>query len=234
MPALSLSKLVSFNDAHWRRSSDLGQCLMAAHLDTILFPNFLGKQMQIGYVVKDIDAALRFWTEQMKVGPFVIVKESLGDRRFVHRGKVSDVKMSVALSYIGETQIEVIAQSNSAPSPYTEFFASGREGLQHVAFTTDDYAQACRQLEACGFEEVCSVQLSDGTKNVSYYSGPPHLGAMVELIPMTPARQRYYAAIKKLAQEWDGSQPVRRFKTRAEFLASDVCNPEEMPQGNPR
>lgn len=183
----------------------------------------LGPQLQLSFVVKDIDAALKFWTEQMGVGPFVVFEQSLGNRRFVHRGAVSDVRMSVALSYRGDTQIEIITQSNSAPSMYSEFFETGREGLQHIAFAADDYELACRRLEEAGFEEISSIQMPDGTKNVSYYSGPKHLGVMVEVVPMTPARRIYYGRIKALADAWDGSRPVRRFRDATEFLASDEC-----------
>lgn len=188
-----------------------------------LFPSFLDGSVQLGFVVKDLDAALRFWTEEMQVGPFIVIEESLGDRHFIHRGQKSDVKMSVALSYRGEVQIELIAQSNDAPSIYTEFFDRGGEGLQHIAFMTEEYEKAGRKLEQSGYEEVCSIQTADGIKNVSYYSGPAHLGVMVELVPMTPLRKKYYNGIKVLANSWDGSHPVRKYPTRAEFLNSDVC-----------
>ena len=188
-----------------------------------LLPTFLGPGIQLAFVVKDLDAALRFWTEEMQVGPFVVFEESLGERQFVHRGQPSDVKMSVALSYRGDTQIELITQSNGAPSLYSEFFARGGEGLQHIAFAADDYEQACRRLEHSGFQEVSSIQTRDGVKNVSYYVGPAHFGVMVEVVPMTPARQKYYGTIRALAQTWDGSRPVRKFRNSAEFMASDEC-----------
>lgn len=186
--------------------------------------DLLEPDLQLSFVVKDLDAALRFWTETMGIGPFVVFEQSLGDRKFVHRGKASDVRMSVALSYRGETQIELITQSNSAPSMYSEFFATGGEGLQHIAFAAADYEKACRELEALGFEEISSIHTPDGTKNVSYFKGPKHLGVMVELVPMTPARRIYYGRIKSLASSWDGSRPIRRFRDSAEFLASDECN----------
>jgi hypothetical protein len=192
--------------------------------DVSFLPSSLGKRMQLGFVVKDLDAALRFWTEEMKVGPFVVIEESVGDRKFIHRGQPSDVQMSVALSYRGDVQIEIIAQANSAPSPYTEFFASGRQGLQHLAFCPEDYEKACGELERSGFKEVMSLYTSDGTKNVSYFESPPYLGLMVELVPFTPMRQTYYGAIKSLTETWDGSRPVRRFKSRAEFMSSLDCN----------
>lgn len=186
--------------------------------------NVLGPHLQLGFVVRDLDAALAFWTQEMGVGPFIVFEHSLGNRRFVHRGETSDVRMSVALSYRGETQIEIITQSNSAPSMYTEYFASGGEGLQHIAFTAEDYPLACATLEAKGFEEISSIQMADGTKNASYYASPKHVGAVVEVVPMTPARQTYYARIKDLATTWDGkTRPVRRFRDNAEFLASHDC-----------
>ena len=46
----------------------------------------LGPDLQISFVVKDLDAALDFWTRQMGVGPFVVFEKSLGDRRFVLYG----------------------------------------------------------------------------------------------------------------------------------------------------
>ncbi|MNL50474.1 hypothetical protein D3C87_1734930 [compost metagenome] len=82
--------------------------------------------MQLAFVVPDLDEALHFWTAKMKVGPFVVIEDAMGDRRFLHRGAVSPVEIRLAFSYIGDTQIEVISPSNQAPSPYTEFLGEQR------------------------------------------------------------------------------------------------------------
>lgn len=185
---------------------------------------FLGQKMQLGYVVADMDAALRYWSETFKVGPFVVIEESVGDRRFMHRGRQSDVRMSVAFSYFGDVQVEFISQHNDAPSPYTEFLAGGRTGgLHHLAFWPPDYAGACAELEKHGFAEVCTIEMQDGTKNVSYYNGPAHLGTMIEIVPYTPARAKYFGGVKALAENWDGSRPIRRYKDRAAYMASADC-----------
>ncbi|MDR6858782.1 VOC family protein [Variovorax guangxiensis] len=187
------------------------------------FPAFLGERMQLAFVVPHLDEALRFWTETLKVGPFVVIENAMSDRHFVHRAQPSAVEMSLAFSYIGETQIEVIAQTNSAASPYKEFLDSGRQGLQHVAFWPDDWAGACQELERSGFQEVCSAEAASGGGKVVYYSGPAHLGVMLEIAPMTAERARYFGGIKALADSWDGSRPVRKFCSRADYLASDDC-----------
>lgn len=184
---------------------------------------FLGQGIQLGIVVKDFEAALQFWIEKMKVGPFVTFEESLGDRQFFHREQRSDVQMKVALAYRGETQIELIQQLNAAPSTYTEFLDAGKEGLHHLGFFPEDMAEAVKAVESQGFVEVSSIRTPDGERNAIYYEGIPHLGVQFELAPLTVARKTYFAGIKALSHNWDGTRPVRRYKTRADFMNSPEC-----------
>jgi hypothetical protein len=68
---------------------------------------------------------------------------------------------------------------------------------------------------------VTSFYLPDGTRNVAYYEAPGAVGALVEIVPMTPARTAYFSRIQRLCQTWDGvTRPVRRFADREAFLAS--------------
>jgi catechol 2,3-dioxygenase-like lactoylglutathione lyase family enzyme len=194
-----------------------------AALDRALLPFCLGRRMQVSFVVEDLDEAMRFWTEKMGVGPFVLLENAMKDRQFTYRGRRTPVEASLAFCYVGDVQIELIAQTNQAPSPYRDFLESGRQGIHHIAFWPDDCDSACKELVRAGFDEVLSIQSPDGGNKVGYYSGPAHFGVMVEIAPMTPDRSTYFAAIKALADTWDGSRPVRRFASRAEFLASKDC-----------
>ena len=183
-------------------------------------PAFLGKRIQLAFVVKDLEAALRYWTETLKVGPFVVIEKSVGDRKVVHRGVETKMDMTLAFAYMGDVQIELIHQTNDAPSPYKEFTDSGREGLHHVAYWPEDFEGACGYLESSGFREICSIYMADGNRNVAYYCAPDFIGAMVEIVPMTPARATYFGRIQRLCANWDGTRPVRRFVDREAFLAS--------------
>lgn len=194
---------------------------MIAKIEDLGLPDVLGPRMQVGMVVNDLQAAMAFWVEQMSIGPWIVIEEGIGDRRFVYRGEASDVTFAVAFSYAGETQFELIAQTNHAPSPFRDFLASGREGIHHLGFWPENFLDSCDSLERAGFEELCSIYLPDGTRNGTYYTGPPVVGGILELAPMTPFRKTYMTAIEKLATEWDGKRPVRRFATREEFIASD-------------
>ncbi|KRB49110.1 hypothetical protein ASE04_18160 [Rhizobium sp. Root708] len=91
----------------------------------------LGRRLQLAYVVRNIDDAMAFWTKVLKVGPFVVIENSRGGRiGAVQRG----VDFTIAFAYFGDVQIELIHQSNDAPSSYKEFLDAGREGLHHLAF----------------------------------------------------------------------------------------------------
>jgi hypothetical protein len=129
--------------------------------------------------------------------------------------------MELAFAYMGDIQIELMHQTNDAPSPYKEFLDSGREGLQHVAFWPEDFHRACEYLEASGFIEITSFYMPDGTRNVAYYETPAVLGTMIEIVPMTADRTAYFSRMQRLCETWDGvTRPIRRFADRAAFLAS--------------
>jgi hypothetical protein len=43
---------------------------------------------------------------------------------------------------------------------------------------------------------------------------------MIELVPMTEERVKYFSKIQELTRRWDGDKGVLRFKNRTEFLQS--------------
>lgn len=183
-------------------------------------PYILGRQMQMAWVVADLDRALSYWTSELNVGPFVVFEGSIGNRRVLHRGEATGFDMSLAFSYLGDMQIELVTPMNDEPSPYREFLSSGRQGLHHLGFWPEDFEGACRAVEKVGFTEACSIYQPDGAVSASYYDAPDHFGTMVELVPMTSQRRQYFGRIRSLVENWDGADPIRKFASREEFLAS--------------
>lgn len=183
---------------------------------------YLGERWQAAYVVRDLGEALRYWTEVLKVGPFIQMDSSRGTRKILYRGQETMADYAVAFAYWGDVQIELVNPINDEPSVFKEFLDSGREGLQHVCYWPDEMDTACAQLEASGFTERTSVIHADGTRDIVYYDPPAHLGTMVEIVRMNEDRRAYFGRIESLARSWDGvTRPVRRYASRAEFLASD-------------
>ncbi|QQS14711.1 MAG: VOC family protein [Rhodospirillales bacterium] len=165
-----------------------------------------GDIRQLGYVVRDIDAALRHWTDVLGVGPWFYV-ERLPVVDFRYKGAPSDVAMSVALANSGDVQIELIQQRNDAPSMYRDFLADGQEGLQHVSTWPEDYDGVVAAALAAGHRIGQSGATARGP--FAYFETGILPGTVMEIAELTPTRARQFAAIAAAARGWDGSDPVR-------------------------
>jgi hypothetical protein len=167
-----------------------------------------GKVCQNGYVVRDIDAALKFWTEVLRVGPFFYVPSVKVDW-FRYRGTDSPVEMSIALANSGDLQIELIQQRNDAPSMYLDFLDSYGEGLQHMScWSTDDQALYDRAI-AAGFSVGHEGQIGGPKGRFAYFETIGHPGTVIEISDISGSKGRFFERIKAASADWDGSDPVR-------------------------
>lgn len=169
---------------------------------------FFGKVCQNGYVVRDIEAALKHWTEVMGVGPFYYIDRVKCDW-FTYRGEPSPVEMSIALGNTGDLQIELIQQRNDAPSMYMDFLNAGREGLQHMSWWTTDYQAAYDRALAAGFKVGHEGQIGGPQGRFVYFDTETHPGTVIEMSDISGAKGKFFEHIRKAAIDWDGSDPVR-------------------------
>src|ERR1700719_3997028 len=96
------------------------------------------KGTQWGIVVADIEAAMQHWIKVFNVGPFFHIRKiRRHEHNAIYKGNPTDVQITVAFSYFGETQLEIIQQLNDSPSPYRDFLEVGRSGIQHIGFWSD-------------------------------------------------------------------------------------------------
>ena len=166
---------------------------------------------------------MRHWLETFGVGPFLCMERGVAHPPAVtlHRSEPVTVELKLGFAFMGEVQIELIEQTNDAPSPYTEFLAAGREGLQHLGFWVHDYAVATARVEAAGYRPVYEIPVTGQEETIIYYESPPEYGPMLELVP--PQWRRSREAVRKAIGAWTGGDPVLRYDTYAEFLQkSDV------------
>jgi catechol 2,3-dioxygenase-like lactoylglutathione lyase family enzyme len=168
-----------------------------------------GAVRQNGYVVRDIEAALRHWTEVLRVGPFYCF-ERVAVEDFRYRGEPSPIEVSIALANSGELQIELIQQRNDAPSMYRDFVASGREGLQHIAYWTETMDADLERAAEAGWRIGQSGQIGGADGRFVYFDTEAHPGTVVELSEVSGPKGRFFGHLAQLARDWDGSDPVRR------------------------
>jgi catechol 2,3-dioxygenase-like lactoylglutathione lyase family enzyme len=166
-----------------------------------------GKIAQIGYVVHDIDAAMDNWVRH-GVGPWFYVDRVQTDF-FRHRGVDSDMQMSVALANSGDVQLELIQQRNDAPSMYKEFLDSGREGMQHIAYWTDDYQAVLNAALADGYVIGQEGSIGGEKGRFAYLDTEREQGTVIELSDVSGPKGQFFQYIRSVAADWDGSDPIR-------------------------
>lgn len=171
---------------------------------------YLGAPQQVGYVVKDVEAAMKHWTEKMEVGPF-FYKEDIGLTEFTYYGKPVDELpiVSIGIANSGPTQIELIQVRNDTPTAWTDSLKANGEGPQHIAYWTTDYDDKYNAMAERGFAEAHAGR-SGGRGRFSYFVHDDVPGTVIELSEYTGGKDAYFKEIAAAAESWDGSEPIRR------------------------
>lgn len=168
-----------------------------------------GPIRQMGYVVRDIEAAMRDWAERLRIGPwFYNPRLALTSYRF--RGvEYPDFNMSYALTNSGEMQIELIQQRCETPSLYREFLTRYGEGMQHVCVWPEDYDALFSRAVGNGLTPA--QEGTFGPVRFAYFENASHGGTCLEMSEMTPRRAKGIARIRDATAAWDGADPVRDY-----------------------
>jgi hypothetical protein len=165
-----------------------------------------GPLRQMGYVVKDIDAAMRHWIDVCQVGPWFYV-DKLAIDGFRYKGKPSAPHISIALANSGDMQIELIQQRDTEPTMYQDFLNTGREGLQHFSTWPENYDEIYAKALAAGY--TVGQESSSPRGPFVYFEQEGHMGTIIERAELNETRQRMFDGIRDAALGWDGSDPIR-------------------------
>lgn len=170
---------------------------------------FFGEIRQVGYVVKDIEAAMHHWASVLGVGPWFYA-EHVPVEKFFYRGKPSTPLTSVALANSGPLQVELIQPRNDAPSFYNDFLAAGHVGAQHVAYWTTNFEADLARLTAQGLKVAMQGEVGKNGRYV-YFDTEGHPGTVVELSEVAGPKGKMFRMIREAAETWDGTNPIRPF-----------------------
>jgi hypothetical protein len=170
-----------------------------------------GPIRQVGHIVRDVDAAMGYWTEVMGVGPFYVVPEyEFVDFRYRGQRSVPPV-CTLCFAFSGELEIELIQQHNVAQSSYREFLSAGREGMQHVSPWYDDpRAFDAARNKALGLGMTMVQEVPSGIAHFCYFeTGRPDVPLLELAEAMLPAARTVHDLAKAASLGWDGRDPVR-------------------------
>ncbi len=161
---------------------------------------------QLAYVVRDMDAALKYWIEVLKVGPFFMIEHAaLENQKFF--GKPSNTDVSIALGNSGDLQIELIYQHNDEPSVYKEFLDAGRVGVHHFGLMPEDYEATCEQYKALGHE--AAFECTIGGVPLVYFDTVKTVGHYIELWDNHSLFKEMFLMVEEAAKGWDGRDAIR-------------------------
>ena len=171
---------------------------------------FLGtlNPVQIAYHVPDPERAAHEFARSHGWGPFFLF-EHISLSRCVYRGAAAAFDHSSAYGQAGDLMIELITQHDDTPSVLRDLFAGDQTGVHHMAHFVPDLAQGLERARAAGCEIALDACTATGT-SFAMLDTVCELGHMVELYEGAGDLLKFYRYVRRAAQGWDGSEPLRR------------------------
>ena len=159
--------------------------------------NFLNKKVdQIGFVVENIDQAVKDYYSNFGIDGWKIYTYGPPLLKTMKRfGIAFTYKARIALSYFGETRIELI-QNLEGETVYSAFIRKHGYGIHHLGIYVPDIQIAMREAEAAG---LCITMEGsgfglDGDGYFAYLDTEEKFGTTFELI-QRPLRRHEPEAI---------------------------------------
>jgi hypothetical protein len=165
--------------------------------------------MQMAYVVKDLRAAINEWVVGLNVGPWFVLDHFTGVDP-VYRGQPSKADISLAMSFAGHMNIELIQCNDNHPSVYRELIERSGYGFHHWGVATADFETDLVRYAKKGMTLAFRLGVPTGGE-VAYLDTNDALPGFVELIETSPGMERAFGNFYGAALTWDGGNPVRPF-----------------------
>jgi methylmalonyl-CoA/ethylmalonyl-CoA epimerase len=112
---------------------------------------------QVGFVVRDMEAALKLY--EPLFGPFSTMDS--GEFEYDYRGEKDVSSLKLAFGRSGEVEIELI-QWVSGRTPHKEFIDAGREGMHHLRFRVDNLDEKVAEAQALGYHSIWQTRYGEG------------------------------------------------------------------------
>ena len=169
------------------------------------------RPVQIAYHVPDPAASAERFAREHGWGPFYLM-EHIPLARSLYRGVPVAFDHSSAYGQAGDLMIELITQHDDAPSALRDMYAAHETGIHHVACFVPDLQQALGQFTARGVAVALDAATATGVE-FAMLDVVAERGHMLELYEPGADLLKFYAFVRRAAQDWDGSRPLRRLST---------------------
>jgi len=145
--------------------------------------------MQIGIVVRDLDAAMRRYVEEYGIGPWETYEFKARD--LFEDGRPVKRSWRLAVAMVGQLQWEIIEPLDKE-SIYARFLAEKGGGVHHIAVAAQDFNEMLAMERKRGRELPLSGEF-EGVK-VAYLDTDRDLGVILEVFSGIPKQREKPAA----------------------------------------
>ena len=144
---------------------------------------------QTAFVVRDLDAAVRRWWDELGVGPWSVWTMAPSTvTEMTYHGAPASFSFRHALAWMGDVQYELV-EPIEGPSVFADQLATVGEGLNHVGVAVPDQPAMVADFLARGFTLLQSGRFGAIEDGRFAYFAVPGIPAIVELIG--PPSQRF-------------------------------------------
>ena len=152
---------------------------------------------QIAWVVKDIRAAEKFFSDLMGISNFVKLENLRAkEHEGTYYGQSADFEFHLYMAYSGETLIELI-QPVAGQSIYQDYLEKNPQGgVQHIAFMVPvaELDNCIAELTNKGYAVITSLNLP--IAKVAYFDTYKEIGVVTEIIGATDAGWEFVQQLK--------------------------------------
>lgn len=139
--------------------------------------------MQIGIVVRDLDATVRRYVDDYGIGPWEFMQIDAGEaNNYREYGHPVERSTRAAFAMVGQVMWELIEPLNE-DGIYARFLAEKGEGIHHVAVATPNFDETVAQAER-GNNVMLSGEFSG--VNVAFLGTERDLGVVLEVFSGMP------------------------------------------------
>src|SRR5918998_109499 len=140
--------------------------------------------VQLGIVVRDLEATVRRYQDDYRIGPWEFARIDLGEANdYREHGEPAERSNRVAMATVGRVMWELIEPLDEE-GIYARFLAEKGEGVHHVAVATPNFGEAIARAEP---EDGLMLRCEHSGVDIAYLDTRRDLGVVLEVFSGMPS-----------------------------------------------
>jgi hypothetical protein len=164
--------------------------------------------VQIAYHVPDAAVAAVEFARMFGWGPFFLF-EHIPLSSCAYRGLPAQFDHSSAYGQAGDIMVELIMQHDDSRSVLRDLYRRETVGIHHVAHFVENLSSSLDQARDAGAVLALDAVTETGTR-FAMLDLTREVGHMIELYEGSGDLLKFYRYVRRAAEGWNGSEPLRR------------------------